>query len=157
MLATIGIIFAVLIFLTVFSKKADEQELEKKQIEQELENKKKADELALEIQRKNHEYELERKKKAILDPVYQDIELRLIESNRKTQQYKIAMIVTIVVALVGGAYLFFKDDRSTQSEFDYESSSSKQLNKQMARMNFGDPSQCINEMSTRRQNKRKNS
>ncbi len=109
MLATIGIIFAVLIFLTVFSKKADEQELEKKQIEQELENKKKADELALEIQRKNHEYELERKKKAILDPVYQDIELRLIESNRKTQQYKIAMIVTIVVALVGGAYLFFKD------------------------------------------------
>lgn len=130
MLATIGIIFAVLIFLTVFSKMADEQELEKKQIEQELENKKKADELALEIQRKNHEYELERKKKAILDPVYQDIELRLIESNRKTQQYKIAMIVIIVVALVGGAYLFFKDDRSTQSEFDYESSSSKQLNKQ---------------------------
>lgn len=29
MLATIGIIFAVLIFLTVFSKMADEQELEK--------------------------------------------------------------------------------------------------------------------------------
>lgn len=64
MLETIGIIFAVLVFLAVFSRMADDQEIEQKKRKDELEYQKKQQEHELELQKKQQEHELEIKKLA---------------------------------------------------------------------------------------------
>lgn len=130
MLSIIGAIFFLFFIIFLFSKMEDDHEVEKKQAEQELENNKKAEELALEIKRKNHEYELELQKKAGLDPKYQDLQLRLNESQRKIQQYKnIGMIVAAITAIGGLGFLFLKDSGETNSNENYETILAENLNK----------------------------
>ena len=81
MLETIGIIFAVLVFLAVFSRMADDQEIEQKKRKDELE-----------YQKKQQEHELEIKKLAGLNALYQ-------EQTRKNKQYK-AVIVSSIALLI---------------------------------------------------------
>lgn len=100
MLETIGIIFAVLFFLFVFSRMEDDQEIEQKKRKDELEHQKKQQEHELEIKKKQQEHELEIKKLAGLNPLYQ-------EQTRKNKQYK-AVIVSLIalIIFIGGLFYF---------------------------------------------------
>jgi len=112
MLETIGIIFAVLVFLAVFSQMADDQEIEKKKRKDELE-----------LKKKQQEHELEIKKLAGLDPLYQEQQVRLNESIRKNRQLKIFIIFMLIcVVSILGYFLFIKNS-STQSQTGYVTSS----------------------------------
>lgn len=85
MLEYIGIFFAVLFFLALFSQIANDQETEKKRKDSELE-----------FQKKQREQELELRKQAGLNPIYQ-------EQIRKNKQYKavIACLIALIVVIVG--------------------------------------------------------
>ncbi|MEB6565246.1 hypothetical protein MXL26_07710 [Acinetobacter towneri] len=111
MLATIGIIFAVLIFLTVFSKMADDQEIEQKKRKDELEYHKKQQEHELELQKKQQEHELEIKKLAGLNPLYQ-------EQTRKNKQYKVVIVSLIALIIFIGGYILFSNNESAVARED---------------------------------------
>lgn len=105
MLETIGIIFAVLVFLAVFSRMADDQEIEQKKREDELEYQKKQQEHELELQKKQQEHELEIKKLAGLNPLYQ-------EQTRKNKQYKAVIVSSIALLIFIGGYILFSNNES---------------------------------------------
>ena len=105
MLETIGIIFAVLFFLAVFSRMADDQEIEQKKREDELEYQKKQQEHELELQKKQQEHELEIKKLAGLNPLYQ-------EQTRKNKQYKAVIVSSIALLIFIGGYILFSNNES---------------------------------------------
>ena len=105
MLETIGIIFAVLVFLAVFSRMADDQEIEQKKRKDELEYQKKQQEHELELQKKQQEHELEIKKLAGLNPLYQ-------EQTRKNKQYKAVIVSSIALLIFIGGYILFSNNES---------------------------------------------
>ena len=105
MLETIGIIFAVLFFLAVFSRMADDQEIEQKKRKDELEYQKKQQEHELELQKKQQEHELEIKKLAGLNPLYQ-------EQTRKNKQYKAVIVSSIALLIFIGGYILFSNNES---------------------------------------------
>lgn len=105
MLETIGIIFAVLFFLAVFSRMADDQEIEQKKRKDELEYQKKQQEHELELQKKQQEHELEIKKLAGLNPLYQ-------EQTRKNKQYKAVIVSLIGLIIFIGGYILFSNNES---------------------------------------------
>lgn len=105
MLETIGIIFAVLFFLAVFSRMADDQEIEQKKRKDELEYHKKQQEHELELQKKQQEHELEIKKLAGLNPLYQ-------EQTRKNKQYKAVIVSLIALIIFIGGYILFSNNES---------------------------------------------
>ncbi|RVT29963.1 hypothetical protein ENC20_15185 [Acinetobacter indicus] len=105
MLETIGIIFAVLFFLAVFSRMADDQEIEQKKRKDELEHQKKQQEHELELQKKQQEHELEIKKLAGLNPLYQ-------EQTRKNKQYKAVIVSLIALIIFIGGYILFSNNES---------------------------------------------
>ena len=100
MLETIGIIFAVLFFLAVFSRMADDQEIEQKKREDELE-----------YQKKQQEHELEIKKLAGLNPLYQ-------EQTRKNKQYKAVIVSLIGLIIFIGGYILFSNNESPVARED---------------------------------------
>ena len=100
MLETIGIIFAVLFFLAVFSRMADDQEIEQKKREDELE-----------YQKKQQEHELEIKKLAGLNPLYQ-------EQTRKNKQYKAVIVSLIALIIFIGGYILFSNNESPVARED---------------------------------------
>lgn len=111
MLETIGIIFAVLFFLAVFSRMADDQEIEQKKREDELEYQKKQQEHELELQKKQQEHELEIKKLAGLNPLYQ-------EQTRKNKQYKAVIVSLIALIIFIGGYILFSNNESPVARED---------------------------------------
>lgn len=112
MLETIGIIFAVLVFLAVFSQMTDDQEIEKKKRKDELE-----------LKKMQQEYELEIKKLAGLNPLYQEQQGRLKESIRKNQQLKFFIIFMLICAVSILGYFLFIKNNSIQSQTGYVTSS----------------------------------
>lgn len=111
MLETIGIIFAVLFFLAVFSRMADDQEIEQKKRKDELEHQKKQQEHELELQKKQQEHELEIKKLAGLNPLYQ-------EQTRKNKQYKAVIVSLIALIIFIGGYILFSNNESAVARED---------------------------------------
>ena len=101
MLETIGIIFAVLVFLAVFSRMADDQEIEQKKRKDELE-----------YQKKQQEHELEIKKLAGLNPLYQ-------EQTRKNKQYKAVIVSLIGLIIFIGGYILFSNNESVVAREDH--------------------------------------
>ena len=112
MLETIGIIFAVLFFLAVFSRMADDQEIEQKKRKDELEYQKKQQEHELELQKKQQEHELEIKKLAGLNPLYQ-------EQTRKNKQYKAVIVSSIALLIFIGGYILFSNNESVVAREDH--------------------------------------
>lgn len=112
MLETIGIIFAVLVFLAVFSRMADDQEIEQKKRKDELEYQKKQQEHELELQKKQQEHELEIKKLAGLNPLYQ-------EQTRKNKQYKAVIVSSIALLIFIGGYILFSNNESVVAREDH--------------------------------------
>lgn len=112
MLETIGIIFAVLVFLAVFSRMADDQEIEQKKRKDELEYQKKQQEHELELQKKQQEHELEIKKLAGLNPLYQ-------EQTRKNKQYKAVIVSLIGLIIFIGGYILFSNNESVVAREDH--------------------------------------
>ena len=112
MLETIGIIFAVLVFLAVFSRMADDQEIEQKKRKDELEYQKKQQEHELELQKKQQEHELEIKKLAGLNPLYQ-------EQTRKYKQYKAVIVSLIALIIFIGGYILFSNNESVVAREDH--------------------------------------
>lgn len=112
MLETIGIIFAVLFFLAVFSQMADDQEIEQKKRKDELEYQKKQQEHELELQKKQQEHELEIKKLAGLNPLYQ-------EQTRKNKQYKAVIVSLIALIIFIGGYILFSNNESAVAREDH--------------------------------------
>lgn len=112
MLETIGIIFAVLFFLAVFSRMADDQEIEQKKRKDELEYQKKQQEHELELQKKQQEHELEIKKLAGLNPLYQ-------EQTRKNKQYKAVIVSLIGLIIFIGGYILFSNNESVVAREDH--------------------------------------
>lgn len=112
MLETIGIIFAVLLFLAVFSRMADDQEIEQKKRKDELEHQKKQQEHELELQKKQQEHELEIKKLAGLNPLYQ-------EQTRKNKQYKAVIVSLIALIIFIGGYILFSNNESAVAREDH--------------------------------------
>lgn len=100
MLETIGIIFAVLFFLAVFSRMADDQEIEQKKRKDELE-----------YHKKQQEHELEIKKLAGLNPLYQ-------EQTRKNKQYKAVIVSLIALIIFIGGYILFSNNESPVARED---------------------------------------
>lgn len=111
MLETIGIIFAVLFFLAVFSRMADDQEIEQKKRKDELKHQKKQQEHELEIKNKQQEHELEIKKLAGLNPLYQ-------EQTRKNKQYKAVIVSLIALIIFIGGYILFSNNESPVARED---------------------------------------
>lgn len=111
MLETIGIIFAVLVFLAVFSRRADDQEIEQKKRKDELKHQKKQQEHELELQKKQQEHELEIKKLAGLNPLYQ-------EQTRKNKQYKAVIVSLIALIIFIGGYILFSNNESPVARED---------------------------------------
>ena len=111
MLETIGIIFAVLFFLFVFSRMEDDQEIEQKKRKDELEHQKKQQEHELEIKKKQQEHELEIKKLAGLNPLYQ-------EQTRKNKQYKAVIVSLIALIIFIGGYILFSNNESPVARED---------------------------------------
>lgn len=111
MLETIGIIFAVLFFLAVFSRMADNQEIEQKKRKDELKHQKKQQEHELELQKKQQEHELEIKKLAGLNPLYQ-------EQTRKNKQYKAVIVSLIALIIFIGGYILFSNNESPVARED---------------------------------------
>ena len=111
MLETIGIIFAVLFFLAVFSRMEDDQEIEQKKRKDELEYHKKQQEHELELQKKQQEHELEIKKLAGLNPLYQ-------EQTRKNKQYKAVIVSLIALIIFIGGYILFSNNESPVARED---------------------------------------
>ena len=111
MLETIGIIFAVLFFLAVFSRMEDDQEIEQKKRKDELEYQKKQQEHELELQKKQQEHELEIKKLAGLNPLYQ-------EQTRKNKQYKAVIVSLIALIIFIGGYILFSNNESPVARED---------------------------------------
>ena len=111
MLETIGIIFAVLFFLAVFSRMADDQEIEQKKRKDELKHQKKQQEHELELQKKQQEHELEIKKLAGLNPLYQ-------EQTRKNKQYKAVIVSLIALIIFIGGYILFSNNESPVARED---------------------------------------
>ncbi|WFP96918.1 hypothetical protein P3S51_00635 [Acinetobacter sp. ANC 7201] len=111
MLETIGIIFAVLLFLAVFSRRADDQEIEQKKRKDELKHQKKQQEHELELQKKQQEHELEIKKLAGLNPLYQ-------EQTRKNKQYKAVIVSLIALIIFIGGYILFSNNESPVARED---------------------------------------